>query len=411
MSSENNTGGTATEKTNSAPARSSRARKIKVLTIAAGVLLLALAGSYPLYLRLASFVSTDDAFVEGRVVSISPKVAGHVARVLVADNQRVEQGQVLVEVEARDFEVALDIAQARMQSAQAAGKQAEALVSAARDVLAQKQALLSSSHAELGQLQADAAEVEAGKDRDENDLGRMRQMVDAGAVSKQEYEHVRAQAAMSRAKLDSARKQVDTQSAMITQAQASVSAAEDELLQAQALVDVRAADLREAEAEVAKARLDLSYARITAPCSGYVTKKAVEAGAYVQVGQKLLSIVSSDVWFIANFKETQIADMKPGQPVEIKVDAYPGVTFAGRVESIQYGTGSRFTLLPPDNASGNFIKVVQRVPVKIVLDSPEDARKYLLAPGMSVVPRVNVSGDGSRERLAKSTTAREMAAQ
>jgi membrane fusion protein (multidrug efflux system) len=225
-------------------------------------------------------------------------------------------------------------------------------------------------------------------------------MVEAGAVSRQEYDHARAQAAVSKAKLLSARKKIDTQSAQIRQAVASAQAAQDELLQARAVVEKRRAEASEAEAQVRQAELDLSYTRITAPCAGYVTKKSVEPGAYVQVGQQLLAVVGSDVWVVANFKETQISGMKPGQPVDIEVDAYPDVVFRGRVDSIQRGTGSRFTLLPPENATGNFIKVVQRVPVKIVLDRQNGSAGYLLAPGMSVIPDVNLAGQSDHDGLA-----------
>jgi membrane fusion protein (multidrug efflux system) len=143
-------------------------------------------------------------------------------------------------------------------------------------------------------------------------------------------------------------------------------------------------------AETEQARLNLSYTSISAPCDGRVTKKSVETGAYVQVGQGLMSVVNSEVWVVANFKETQISRMRPGQPVDIEVDAYPGRVFHGRVDSLQHGTGSRFSLLPPENSSGNFIKVVQRVPVKIVFDQ-RDVDGVLLTPGMSTVPEVDVA--------------------
>ena len=150
------------------------------------------------------------------------------------------------------------------------------------------------------------------------------------------------------------------------------------------------ADVENARAQLEQKRLNLSYAQIHAPADGFVTKRSVEPGAFVQVGQTLLAIVTPDVWVTANFKETQLTHIRPGQSVLIKVDAYPGVVLHGHVDSIQRGTGSRFSLLPPENATGNFIKVVQRVPVKIVLDRPEEMAGYLLAPGMSVVPQVNV---------------------
>ena len=373
-----------------------RLRSRKTLFVLGAVaLVLAVSLGYPLYLRIVSHESTDDAFVEAHVVSMSPRVAGHVASVPVHDNQWVEKGDLLVEVDARPFVVALDVAKARLQSAQAAREEAEAEVSAARSLVIQRTAALSSNRSALAQAKAGVDEYAAGSDRDENDFKRMDEMVEAGAVSRQEYDHARAQAAVSRAKLLSARKNIDTQSAEIRQAVASAQAAEDGLRQAQAVVEKRQAEAREAEAEVRQAELDLSYTRITAPSAGFVTKKSVEPGAYVQVGQKLLSVVGRDVWVVANFKETQISGMKPGQPVDIEVDAYPGVSFRGHVDSIQRGTGSRFTLLPPENATGNYIKVVQRVPVKIVLDRENGSGGYLLAPGMSVIPDVNVAAAGT----------------
>ena len=166
-------------------------------------------------------------------------------------------------------------------------------------------------------------------------------------------------------------------------------AAEASFDEAQAAFDVAHADVEAARAALRNAELDLSYTRIRAPESGRVTRRAVEAGAYVQVGQALLAIVPAHVWVVANFKETQLTFMRPGQPVEVEVDAYPRRVFKGRVDSIQAGTGSRFSLLPPENATGNFIKVVQRVPVKIIFDEAPDSH-YLLAPGMSVVPVVRI---------------------
>jgi len=155
------------------------------------------------------------------------------------------------------------------------------------------------------------------------------------------------------------------------------------------------ADAEKARAEVAQATLNLSYTKIIAPADGYVTKKNVEPGAFVQVGQSLMAIVRPNVWVTANFKETQLTHMHPGQPVTVSVDTYPDATFHGRVDSIQRGTGARFSLLPPENATGNFVKVVQRIPVKIVFDRPEELAKYRLVPGMSVVPEVNVKAEGS----------------
>ncbi len=380
---------------------SGRRKKILVLAgLVAGLVLMVV--GYRMYLQLISHESTEDAFVEAHVVTISPKVAGHVARVPVIDNQKVDKGDLLAEVDPRDFQVALDIAQAQLQSANASKKEAEALVAVARNTLAQKKASLNSSLASMAQAEAGVAEVRASYDRDEQDLQRSKRMANVGAVSRQEYDHAQAEASMSKAKLNSAQKQVDTANAQIVQAKAAVSGAENELRQAEAQVDVRMSEMQEAEAAVQQAKLNLSYTRIVAPCAGFVTKKSVEPGAYVQVGQKLMAVVGEDSWIVANFKETQISDMRKGQPVDIEVDAYPDVIFTGKVDSIQRGTGSRFTLLPPENASGNFIKVVQRVPVKIVLTHGKSIGEYLLAPGMSVIPTVNIRSNPNAAALSSS---------
>jgi membrane fusion protein (multidrug efflux system) len=411
MSNENASNNAASKLKGLAAKRRSLGSRKTLLVLGPVVLVLAVVLGYPLYVRIMTHESTDDAFVEAHVVSMSPRVAGHVAEVPVHDNQWVEKGDLLVQVDQRPFEVALDVAKARLQSADAARQEAEAEVAAARSLVVQRNAALSSNRSELDQARAGVDEYAAGHSRDENDFKRMDEMVEAGAVSRQEYDHARAQAAVSKAKLLSARKKIDTQSAQIRQAVASAQAAEDGLRQAQAVVDKRSAEAREAEAEVRQAELNLSYTRITAPCAGFVTKKAVEPGTYVQVGQQLLAVVGRDVWVVANFKETQISGMKPGQSVDIEVDAYPGVTFEGHVDSIQRGTGSRFTLLPPENATGNFIKVVQRVPVKIVLDRRNGERGYLLAPGMSVIPNVNVAVRAGDDRTRGSEPGRETAMQ
>lgn len=383
-----------------------RSRKAMTLMAVAGTLLM-MAGAIPFYLHAVSHESTDDAFLEAHVISISPRVAGHVAKVLVDDNQQVEKGELLAELDSRDYVVALQMAEARLQSARAEVTEAQAQASAATNILVQKEAELFSKHAGLAQVKAEMAEIRAGHDRDQQDLGRMKRIVQAGAVSRQEYDHAKTQEAMARAKLDSAKRLIDTHSAKIMQARAAIDTARDQLQEARAKVDAKTAELNEAEAAVERARLNLSYTRVIAPCNGHVAKKAVEEGAYVQVGQKLFSIVEPGIWVVANFKETQISRMQPGQPVEIEVDSYPDRIFRGHVDSIQRGTGSRFSLLPPENASGNFIKVVQRVPVKIVLDDPDIAKKYVMAPGMSVIPSVDISVTPEASESMKKTAAVE----
>jgi membrane fusion protein (multidrug efflux system) len=173
--------------------------------------------------------------------------------------------------------------------------------------------------------------------------------------------------------------------------------------QSRSQTDVAQAEAARAEAEVRQARLNLSYTKIYAPISGHVTRKSVEVGAYVQVGQPLLALVDPDLWVIANFKETQLAKMRRGQPVTVTVDAHPGVTFAAHVDSLQRGSGARFSLLPPENATGNYVKVVQRVPVKIVFDDAKQVERHALGPGMSVLPSVKVSEPGTADAAAAAT--------
>ncbi|WP_321404930.1 HlyD family secretion protein [Maridesulfovibrio sp.] len=376
------------------------AKKIKITILACiSLLILGTVLAYPFYVHAINHESTDDAFIEAHVVSISPRVPGHVSKVFIADNQRVEKGQMLAEIDRRNYQVALEIAEARMASANATVKEAEALVVAARKELAQKQAELSSQTAGLSRVKAQVSEAEAGHFRDANDLSRIRRIAEAGAVSIQEFDHAKAQEKMSQANLRSAKSNIHTQNAKILEARAGIEAAASKLHQAFAQTEMRKAKLREAEAQVRQARLDLSYTRIKAPCSGYVTKKTVESGNYVMAGQKLLNIVSPEVWIVANFKETQIHAMREGQHVDIDIDSFPGIEFSGKVDSIQRGTGSRFTLLPPENAAGNFIKVVQRVPVKIVFDNSE--QNYRISPGMSVIPSVDISsGDDLPQQMA-----------
>ncbi|EPR37359.1 secretion protein HlyD family protein [Desulfovibrio sp. X2] len=391
------------------PRRKPRRKTVRILLIAFGVLVLAV--GIPYYIRAMSHESTDDAFIEAHVVPMSPRVAGHVARVLVDDNQDVKAGDLLVEIDPRDYQAALDAAMAAENTAKAAVAEAQAQAAASQSRLDQAQADLVSQRAALAQSKADVAQAQAMQTRDAEDLTRTRDMARKGAVSPQQLDHAVAAQAMSAAELTASERRVDTQSAKIVQAQAAIKAASDTLRQANAQVQARKASLEKAAAETEQARLNLSYTRIVAPCDGHVTRKSVEPGAYVQVGQGLFSLVRSDVWVVANFKETQLTDMKPGQPVEIEVDTYPGVTFHGHVDSIQRGTGARFSLLPPENATGNFVKVVQRVPVKIVFDKDDNTGRYLLTPGMSTVPEVDISAAGTAQPKTRASASTGAAAQ
>jgi membrane fusion protein (multidrug efflux system) len=396
---------------------------------AAGLIVLTLGFGIRYYLHALSHESTDDAFIDGNIVPISPRVAGHVAGVHVRDNQDVKAGDLLVELDPSDFVARLDAATAALEAAKAGDRARNAAVElttitataeldeARENVEAAKAAVqkagggIELSRAALDQARAEADSDSARHQRDATDLIRYREMEKTRTVSPQDLDHAAAAEQISAAALTAAEKKIDTQKAMVQEAEAVLKVAEANLRQADARLvaarsapqrikqsrsqaDVSRADIDKAMAEVELARLNLSYTKIYAPSDGFVTKKGVEPGQFVQAGQSLLAIVPRAVWVAANFKETQLTQMLPGQPVEIAVDAYPELTFHGLVDSIQRGTGARFSLLPPENATGNYVKVVQRIPVKIVFDPPDAIAKVLLAPGMSVVAEVNVGAKG-----------------
>jgi membrane fusion protein (multidrug efflux system) len=317
------------------PRRSSRRKRRWIVGIGVLVLLGAVAAGAYYYWQSRDYESTDDAYIQGHPVSVSARVSGNVVAVHVKSNQRVPQGELLVEVDPRDYQIGLERAEAALQAAQANEQKASADVEAARATWVQQ----------------------------EQDLRRNEELVKQGAATEQALEHSRAAA---------------------TTAQANLNAQEKNLVSVRAQTGV-------AKVAVDAARLQLSYTQVRAPQAGFVTQKSVEVGAYVNVGQPLLVIVTDEMFVVANFKETQLTHMRPGQPVTMRVDAYPGVVFRGHVDSVQAGTGPTFSLFPPENATGNFVKIVQRVPVKIVFDDSSDSDSRLVL-GLSVRPKVRVRG-------------------
>jgi membrane fusion protein (multidrug efflux system) len=315
------------------------------------------------WLHARQYVSTDDAFIDANVVRLAPRVAGQVLQVPVRDNQEVQKGQLVVEIDPAPFQVRLD--QAKAAKAEAKGRLAQA-----RSQLAVTRADAEQALAQVGVAQADSTNASDNFDRLQHLHAASRNL----AVSERDVEDARAQARSASARLIAAQKQAAAAAAQVDAASKQVDTAE--------------AAVASAAATVEQAQLELSYTRVIAPVSGRITHRGVDVGDYVEVGQALLALVPDLVWVTANFKETQLAHMRPGQPVTITIDAYPGHEFQGHVDSIQAGTGARFSLLPPQNATGNYVKVVQRVPVKITFDKlPKD---LLLAPGMSVEPDVKV---------------------
>jgi membrane fusion protein, multidrug efflux system len=338
-----------------------RSKRNKLRLFAGVAVLIVVVAIVFYYLRcVAPYESTDDAFIDGYVTLISPRVPGQVAQLMVTDNQEVKAGDALVEIDPRDYQTSL--------------AQAKADLTATSSQVIQSRAQVKVSEAKVAQAQAAVTAAEAEAQRANDDLKRY-QSVESRAVSRSALDLVQAQARSANADLEADRSQTN--------------AAEADVALSEAGVETATAAVQQAEAKLKQAELNLSYTKIIAPMDGRVTARTVQAGNYVQPGQALLALVPKDVWVVANFKETQLTHMKPGQSVELTVDAYPNRTFKGKVDSLQAGTGARFSLLPPENAVGNYIKVVQRVPVKIVFDELLPANLDI-APGMSVVPKVKV---------------------
>jgi membrane fusion protein, multidrug efflux system len=305
---------------------------------------------------------TDDAQVEGDISPVLPRVSGYVSHVLVVDNQHVVVGQPLMEIDAQELDLKIQQAQSAVQNALADKVTAEAVLTTA-------QSLALTAGANI-----DTAEVRRRKAA--ADLVRDTSLLKTGAITDTQYNDTRAAADTANDQLLSVRSEGKTAEAQIAVATARVEAS-------RTMAEEKAADL-------AYARLQRSYAAVPAPIAGVVSRKSVEPGQFVQAGQTLMSIASdANVWVVANFKETQLTRMKPGQDVDFEADSYPGFVFHGKVESISGATGARFALLPPDNSTGNYVKVTQRVPVKIVLAQAPDADRAL-RPGMSVDATVSV---------------------
>ena len=394
--------------------------RVRLLVI---VVVVALIGVGVWYWITRGRESTDDAQIDSRVTQVSSRVAGTIVKVGIDDNQMVDAGAVLVELDPRDYQVALDRARAELADAEAAAQAAQTNVpitsttatsnlTTARGGVAQAQSgVVASEHevaaarARLTAAQAKLREAEANATKAARDVERLRGLLAKDEVSQQQFDAAVAAADGQRAAADSARSQVAEAEAgvpsaesKLTQARAAEQRARAELQTAQTgpeqVVATKArassaeAHVQQARATLAQAELNLQYATVKAPIRGIVSKKGINVGQVVQVGQPLLAIVDVDhVWVTANFKETQLRNMRPGQPASVDVDAYGGREYKGKVDSIAGATGARFSLLPPENATGNFVKVVQRVPVKIVLDPGQDPER-LLRPGMSVTPTV-----------------------
>jgi membrane fusion protein, multidrug efflux system len=435
-------------------------------------------GAWWLYAR--QFEKTDDAYIQGNISLISPKIGAHVQKIYVQENQFVKKGDLLIELDSREAEAKLEKARAMLQMASARKTKAAAnyelsrkttradltqasssLASAQGTVeqtriaaeaklnsveqaknqaktaeanLLQVESQVLAAEAAVEQARAQIPAAQAKLDNAQAELQRSEKLYASGDLSKQDLERdnrnlsearanlvsVQKQADIAAAQLNSLRRLIEVERSRVGEAKNNIVAAENNYRQSLSQIDIAASqadeskgkllgadvlpeqmaindseiqtaesEIAQAQAAVGQAELELSHTKIYAPQDGFVSKKTVVEGQLVQPDQVLMSISLPGIWVVANFKETQIERMKVGQPVEIYVDAYPNMTFRGRVESFQAGTGSRFSVLPPENATGNFVKVVQRIPVKIVFEEMPD-ENILLAPGMSVVPKVRV---------------------
>ncbi len=326
----------------------------------AAILVAAAVGVLVWWLHARHYEWSDDAFIDARQFAVSPKVAGYIQDVKVTDNQKVSAGDLLVQIDPRDYQASLAQAKARVSQAVATVGNDDAQIAAQEAQV---------SAAEEQQREADAALVFA---KQENDRAQALVKSAVGTVeraqqTKSQLQQAQATSLRAKANVESAKKQLAA-------------------LRAQRVSSV--ANVEAAKADEALAELNLSYTHVTAAQSGKIVQLTAAKGEYVQVGQNLMMFVPSHIWVTANFKETQITDMRPGQPVSIEIDAYPNREFKGHVDSIQAGSGTAFSLLPAENATGNYVKVVQRVPVKIEIDNPPS--DVTLGPGMSVVPEVKV---------------------
>lgn len=362
------------------------------------------------YRYFTSYESTDDAQVDGHINSVSARVSGHVVKLNVQDNQYVAAGTVLVEIDPADYQLAYDRAKAdydnALATARAAGVNVPITSVSTTSQVSATEADVNSARAgievALHQLQASKAELQQAEANDvkaQNDLGRYKQLIAKQEISQQQYDQAVASAQASSAAVQAARATVDAAQQQVTQAQGKLVQAQANWANARTaprqmqMIRARAAsalaEAQRAKANMDQAQLNLQYTKIVAPVNGIVSDRTVEVGQNVAPGQELMKVINlDDIWVTANFKETQLRDMRPGQRVTLEVDAN-GRKYYGKLDSIAGASGARFSLLPPENATGNYVKVVQRIPVKIDFD-PGSNKDHQLRPGMSVEPKVQI---------------------
>ncbi|EKM6459665.1 HlyD family secretion protein [Cronobacter dublinensis] len=340
----------------------------KPLIILGVVVIIMVIGALIWWLMTRNLETTDDAFIEGDAVTVAPKVAGYVTELRVKDNQRVKKGDLLVVIDPRDATAQRDQARAQLSLAQSQLHQAQAQLALAR---VQYPAQRDQAKAQVLRAEAELANARAEYQRQRG--------VDPRATSKQNIDAASAQLRSAEAGLANAKAQLEVAEQVQLQ-----------IRQQETNVEARESQVAQARAQLQTADLNLSYTEVRAPFDGFVTKRNVQNGTLVQAGSALFSLVSPEIWVVANFKESQLERMRPGDKVSISVDAFPDLELEGHVESIQQGSGSRFSAFPAENATGNFVKIVQRVPVKIVIDKGLEHWDQPLPLGLSVEPEVTV---------------------
>lgn len=377
------------------------------IAVVIGIVVLLVVGFFA-YRYFTSYESTDDAEVDGHISSISARITGHVTKLNIRDNQYVQAGQVLVEIDPADYQVAYQKAKANFADAQAAAVAAgvnvpitsvntASQVSASEADVNSARAGIQAAKQQFQAAKAQLQEAEANNFKAQNDLGRYKQLVEKQEISEQQYDQAVAAAKASAASVEAARASSDAAQQQVTQAEGKLIQAEanyrfantapKQMQVIRAREDAAIATVQQRKADLDQAALNLQYTKVVAPVDGIVSDRTVDVGQNVAPGQELMKIINlDDVWITANFKETQLKNMKPGQNASIEVDAN-GRKYNGKVDSIAGATGALFSLLPPENATGNYVKVVQRVPVKIVLD-PGENKDHQLRPGESVTPKV-----------------------
>ncbi len=408
-----------------------RKRTIRLIVLA--VIVVAIVAAIPVYAYYSVRESTDDAQIDGHLIPISARISGNVLSVLVNDNEPVKVGEALVKLDPADYQVAFDQTKAQLASSEASTtesqenvpitkvtttgsvstsvaqqQQANAGVLAAEQAVNAARARLNSSNATLAQAQANFIKAQ-------KDLARYKSLVDKDEISKQDYDAAIAAADANAAQVEAARAAVveaqhtlDQAVAQVEQARAQLTAAAVQRRQSEqtranqqaisaARVKQAQATMQQRRADLAQAKLNLDYTILKAPVDGVISRKSVEPGMQISAGQQLMALVPlDDVWVTANFKETQLRKMRVGQKVEVKVDTYGSSRkYRAHIDSIAAASGAKFNLLPPENATGNYVKVVQRIPVKIVFE-PGETREHLLVPGMSVVPTVLLNSNNNQ---------------